>query len=156
MKNKVILIVDDELDMRLFLSTLFETSGYKTLVARNGNKGIELASKSPPDLIMLDVMMPGEGGVFMYQQLRTSEILKNIPVIMLSAIAKKTFTHYLNMLNARLGGVIPLPDAYMEKPPEAEVLLHTVKNILTRTKERKKCTNQTNGTGVRKRRSLQI
>lgn len=155
MNKQVILIVDDELDMRLFLSTLFETSGYKTLVARNGKEGIKAAGEKPPDLIMLDVMMPGEGGVYMYQQLRTSEILKNIPVIMLSAIAKKTFSHYLNMLNARLGGIIPLPDAYMEKPPEAEVLLRTVENILTRTKEKIKCTNRTNGTGVPKKRSLQ-
>lgn len=136
MEKQVVLIVDDELDMRIFLSTLFETSGYKTLVAKNGTEGIKTAGESFPDLIVLDIMMPGEGGVFMYQQLRISEELKNIPVIMLSAIANKTFSHYLKMLNARLGGVIPKPDAYMEKPPEAEELLNVAQKIMAKSKEK--------------------
>lgn len=132
MEKKTILIVDDELDMRIFLSTLFETGGYSAIVAKNGAEGIEKARKNPPDLITLDIMMPGEGGVFMYHQLRISEELKNIPIVMLSAIAKRTFMHYLKMLNARLGGVIPQPDAYMEKPPEAQELLRTVESLLTK------------------------
>ena len=81
------------------------------------------AKDAGPDLIILDVMMPGEGGVQMYRQLKTHETLCNIPVIMLSAVAKKTFSHYLNMVNARLKKPIPEPDAYIEKPPEAEDLL---------------------------------
>jgi CheY-like chemotaxis protein len=136
MEKQVVLIVDDELDMRIFLSTLFETSGYKTLVAKNGTEGIKIAAENPPDLIILDIMMPGEGGVFMYQQLRISDELKNIPVIMLSAIANKTFSHYLKMLNARLGGIIPQPDAYMEKPPEAEELLSVAQKIMSESREK--------------------
>jgi two-component system phosphate regulon response regulator PhoB len=69
------------------------------------------------------VMMPGEGGVQMYRQLKTHDTLCNVPVIMLSAVAKKTFAHYLIMVNARLKQPIPDPDAYIEKPPEAEDLL---------------------------------
>ena len=59
----------------------------------------------------------------MYRQLKTDENLCNIPVIMLSAVTRKTFAHYLNMVNARLNDTIPDPDAYIEKPPEAEELL---------------------------------
>ncbi len=123
MKKKTVLIVEDELDMRIFISTLLETSGYQPIMTRDGNEGMLKAQDVFPDLIILDVMMPGEGGVHMYRQLKTHETLCNIPVIMLSAVAKKTFSHYLNMVNARLKDPIPDPEAYIEKPPEAEDLL---------------------------------
>jgi CheY-like chemotaxis protein len=123
MKKKTVLIVEDELDMRIFISTLLETSGYQPVMTRDGTEGMRKAKDVFPDLIILDVMMPGEGGVQMYRQLKTHETLCNIPVIMLSAVARKTFSHYLNMVNARLKDPIPDPDAYIEKPPEAEDLL---------------------------------
>jgi DNA-binding response OmpR family regulator len=123
MKKKIVLIVEDELDMRIFISTLLETSGYQPVMTRDGNEGMLKAKDVCPDLIILDVMMPGEGGVQMYRQLKIHDTLCNIPVIMLSAVAKKTFSHYLNMVNARLKKPIPEPDAYIEKPPEAEDLL---------------------------------
>ena len=123
MKKKTVLIVEDELDMRIFISTLLETSGYKPVMTRDGNEGMLKARDVYPDLIILDVMMPGEGGVQMYRQLKTDKALCDIPVIMLSAVTQKTFAHYLNMVNARLKQPIPDPDAYIEKPPEAEQLL---------------------------------
>ncbi|MGD9136795.1 MAG: response regulator [Desulfobacterales bacterium] len=125
MKRKTVLIVEDELDMRIFISTLFETSGYQPILTKDGTEGMLKARDVGPDLIILDVMMPGEGGVQMYRQLKTDEILCDIPVIMLSAVGQKTFAHYLNMVNARLKRPIPDPDAYIEKPPEAEELLKT-------------------------------
>ena len=123
MKKKTVLIVEDELDMRIFISTLLETSGYHPVLTRDGAEGMRKAKDVGPDLIILDVMMPGEGGVQMYRQLKTDKNLCEIPVIMLSAVAQKTFAHYLNMVNARLKDPIPDPDAYIEKPPEAEDLL---------------------------------
>ena len=123
MQKKTVLIVEDELDMRIFISTLLETSGYRPIITRDGKEGMLKAKDVCPDLIILDVMMPGEGGVQMYRQLKTDQTLCTIPVIMLSAVAKKTFAHYLNMVNARLKDPIPDPDAYIEKPPEAEELI---------------------------------
>ena len=128
MKKKKILIVDDELDMRIFLSTLLETSGYKPVMTRDGTEGLQKARDVAPDLIILDIMMPGEGGVHMYRQLKTDKILNKIPVIMLSAVARKTFNHYIKMLNVRLENAIPDPEAYMEKPPEAEELLRIIED----------------------------
>ncbi|MBW2195921.1 MAG: response regulator, partial [Deltaproteobacteria bacterium] len=58
MEPKEILIVDDEPHMRVFMATLFETSGYKPVLARNGNEGIQKARERIPALIILDVMMP--------------------------------------------------------------------------------------------------
>ena len=130
MKKKTVLIVEDELDMRIFLSTLLETNGYRPLVTRNGKEGFLKAKQERPDLIILDVMMPGEGGVKMYRQLKTDDSLKNIPVIMLSAVAEKTFAHYLKMVNARMEDPIPDPHAYIEKPPEAEKLLSKAADLI--------------------------
>ena len=130
MKKKTVLIVEDELDMRIFIATLLETSGYQPVMTRDGTEGMRKAKDVFPDLIILDVMMPGEGGVQMFRQLKTDDTLCNIPVIMLSAVAQKTFTHYLNMVNARLKDPIPDPDAYIEKPPEAEDLLKMTATLI--------------------------
>ena len=130
MQKKKVLIVEDELDMRIFISTLLETSGYQPIITRDGNEGLLKAKDDCPDLIILDVMMPGEGGVHMYRQLKTDQSLCEIPVIMLSAVAQKTFAHYLNMVNARLKDPIPDPDAYIEKPPEAEELIKMAATLI--------------------------
>ena len=130
MKKKTVLIVEDELDMRIFIATLLETSGYQPVMTRDGNEGMRKANDVCPDLIILDVMMPGEGGVQMYRQLKTHDTLCHIPVIMLSAVARKTFSHYLNMVNARLKEPIPEPDAYIEKPPEAEDILKMAASLI--------------------------
>ncbi len=136
MGEKKILIVDDELDMRIFISTLLETNGYKPVATRDGKDGIRKAKELMPDLIILDVMMRGEGGVQMYRQLKTDKTLKDIPAIMLSAVAEKSFIHYLKMLNTQINNKTPYPDAYMEKPPEAEELLRiTGKLILQKEKK---------------------
>ena len=130
MSKKTVLVVEDELDMRIFISTLLETSGYQPVLTRDGTEGMLKAKDVFPDLIILDVMMPGEGGVQMYRQLKTDQTLCKIPVIMLSAVAQKTFAHYLNMVNARLKEPIPDPEAYMEKPPEAEDLIKMTASLI--------------------------
>ncbi len=128
--KKVILIVDDELDMRTFLSTLVKISGYDPVLAKDGTEGISKAYEIRPDLLILDVMMPGEGGVIMYCNMRTDPELKQTPVIMLSAVAKNAFFHYLSMLNIRLDESVASPEAYIEKPPDAEKLMELIHKIL--------------------------
>jgi CheY-like chemotaxis protein len=130
-RKKTVLIVDDQMDMRIYMSTLFETSGYAPVTVANGKAGFRKAREIQPDLIILDVMMPGEGGVTMYRELRQDPALKTVPVIMLSAVAETSFDHYLNMLNAQLAEPIPRPDHYMEKPPRADLLLTIARRILT-------------------------
>jgi two-component system, OmpR family, phosphate regulon response regulator PhoB len=129
MAHKV-LVVDDEPDMRVFLSTLLETNGFKALSASDGRRGLEIAQESSPSLIILDVMMPRESGISMYRELKLAPALKNIPVIMLSAISRKTFLHSLGVLGDRMGEPIPEPTAYIEKPPEPEELLGVIRKSL--------------------------
>jgi CheY-like chemotaxis protein len=125
-----VLIVDDEMDMRIFMSTLFETSGFQPVAVRNGKEGLQKAKDLHPDLIILDVMMPGEGGALMYKALKSDPTLEHIPVIMCSAVCHTSFQHYLKMLNARLEHTVPDPDAYVEKPPEPDMLLALAKKVM--------------------------
>ncbi len=130
MTEKKILIVEDEMDMRVFLKTLLETNGYKPVVAQNGAEGADKAASERPQLILLDVMMPKEGGVQLYRELKTNPDLKDIPVVVISAISKKTFLHSQKMLDAARGQSLPDPDGYIEKPPEAEVVLGEIQRLL--------------------------
>jgi two-component system phosphate regulon response regulator PhoB len=130
MEKRKVLIVDDEIDMRIFLKTLLETSGYQPLITRDGSEGLQKAREITPDLIILDVMMPGEGGPQTYRRLKTEQQFADIPVIMLSGVKKDTFLHYLKMLNAGTGGGIPLPVAYFEKPVNHNDLLKAIRAAL--------------------------
>ena len=127
---KKVLIVDDELDMRVFMSTLLETNGFKPIAAEDGKQGLDLARQKKPALIILDVMMPKESGIQMYRELKADAGLKEIPVIMVSALARKTFFHSQKVLDEYEGGTIPEPAAYIEKPPEPDELLSAVQKVL--------------------------
>lgn len=128
--SKTILIVDDEMDMRIFMKTLFETSGYATVTARDGSEGFKKVAEHLPDLIVLDVMMPKEGGVQMYRNLKADPSYAHIPIIMLSAVGTKTFGHFLTMLKSQTEDPVPAPDHYLEKPPEPEELLNIAQSLL--------------------------
>lgn len=130
MDKRKVLIVDDEMDMRIFLKTLLETSGYQPHVTRDGSEGLQKAREILPDLIILDVMMPGEGGPQTYRQLRMDRELASIPVIMLSGVKQDSFYHYLKMLNAGTSRRIPLPAAYFEKPVNHKDLLKAIRAVL--------------------------
>ena len=127
MPNAKILVVDDEQDMLIIMQTTLEDAGFEVVTAENSPEGKNLLASEIPDLVVTDIMMPGEGGVFMYRHLKTDERLKHVPVIMHSGVEKDSFYHYLNMLNAQTKGAIPPPDAYIEKPPNPEELLKTAK-----------------------------
>jgi len=120
---KKVLIVDDEMDMRIFLAALFKTSGYEVVTARNGSEGLATAKAASPDLIVLDVMMPKEGGALMYRGVKQDPNLAAVPLVMLSAVPCGSFLHYLKMLGLKIGCALPPPDAYLDKPVDHEALL---------------------------------
>lgn len=127
---KKVLVVDDELDIRVFMTTLLETSGFTPVSAEDGKQGLEMARKHKPSLIVMDVMMPKESGIYLYRELKKDPDLKAIPIIMVSALAKKTFMHSQSIMDDYEGVQTPAPTAYIEKPPEADELLQTIQNIL--------------------------
>ena len=131
MGNRKILVVDDESDMRIYLSTVVETMGYEPIVAANGSEALEKARAVLPALVILDVMMPKiEDGLRTYQQLREDERLSCTPIIMVSAIARKTFFHSIRLLKPLSGKQLPEPEAYMEKPPDAAELNRLITMLL--------------------------
>ena len=130
MKEKNILVVEDDLHMRVFITTVLETSGYNATACKDGQDGIRKVKEDLPDLIILDVMMPEEGGVSMYRQLKTDKQFKDIPVVMLSGVESKTFLHSLKIMSIGLRDPLPHPEAYVEKPPKADELLNIVQKLL--------------------------
>ena len=127
---KTIVFVDDELDMRIFLSAVLKSGGFTPVQARNASEGMQKVRDTAPDLVIMDVMMPKAGGVTMYRELKTDEHLKHIPVIMLSGVTEKAFSHHVKMVNLRLDDTLPPPDAYLEKPLDPEKLLATIHRLL--------------------------
>jgi len=75
-------------------------------------------------------LMPKESGVRMYHELKTDEPLRDIPVIVLSAIPKKSFLRSQEVLAEFAGQSVPEPEAYIEKPEEPEELVELIKKIL--------------------------
>lgn len=129
-KGRLVLVVDDEMHLRIFLTTVFETSGFAVAAAPDGTRGLELARKRRPDLITLDLMMPGEGGVRMYRALKADPELASVPVIVVSAVEGKTFLHGLKTVSAGQAEPLPAPQAYVEKPPTAPALLEAAARAL--------------------------
>jgi CheY-like chemotaxis protein len=84
---KKILVVDDEPDVREYLTTLLEDSGYEARSAYDGIAAMELIEQEAPDLILLDLMMPEETGTGLYRKLHHRKEFKNIPVIVISGVA---------------------------------------------------------------------
>jgi CheY-like chemotaxis protein len=130
-QRKKILIVDDELDMRIFLCNLLGNCGYEPIDAGDKAEAMQKALREKPALIILDVTMPREGGMQMYRELKENEDLKNVPVIMVSTIDKKTFAFYQKFPGTSRSKSVPDPGAYLEKPLETEELIRLVHSLTT-------------------------
>ena len=128
--SKKVLVVDDDPDVRLFSVTVLEENGYTPLEAEDGESGLQMIKAEKPDLVILDVLMPRQSGVRLYRELKTSKTLKDVKVIILSGIAKKTFLRSQKALTEFGGAEIPEPEIYLEKPVEPEELAEVIKNAL--------------------------
>ena len=129
-----VLVVDDEMHLRLYIAAVFETAGYETATARDGEEGFRKAQEWKPDLVSLDLMMPNQGGIRLFQRLKADEELKRAKVLVVSAIAGEAFRHSLSLvrtgMSAQGGGALPDVDGYVEKPPSPEALLLEAGRIL--------------------------
>ena len=128
--EKKVLVVDDEMHLRMFISAVFETNGYTVASARDGGAGYAKAREFKPDLITLDLMMPGEGGIKMYRNIRSDTALKDVLVITVPAVEDATSAHSLKLINAGHAQTVREPDGYIEKPPTADKLLEMAARLL--------------------------
>lgn len=113
---KKILIVDDDPVILKYLTTLFGDNGYETCLASDSNRALEVLKAERPDLITLDLQMPGEWGPRFYRKLMKEEELKDTPVIVISGIAGQ---HAVNKAVA-----------YLPKPFDPDKLLGIVKKTI--------------------------
>jgi two-component system alkaline phosphatase synthesis response regulator PhoP len=121
--NEKILIVDDEKDILEFLKYNFEKEGYAVYTAENGIEGKSLAFKNKPDLIILDIMMPGLDGVELCKDLRESPDFTDTLIVFLTARGED----YSQIAGFEVGA-----DDYITKPVKPRVLLARVKALLKR------------------------
>ncbi|MBF0466318.1 MAG: response regulator [Nitrospirae bacterium] len=117
--SKHILVVDDEEDTRTYLSAVLIEKGYSVTVAKDGIEGLQKAKDEKPSLIVTDIMMPGKTGIGLLQELREDNDLRDVPVIMLSAI-KGFIEHALNELDSKetlkqMETLLDDPDSKLER-----------------------------------------
>jgi len=125
--TKKVLIVDDEPEAIDFASAVLEENGYIPISAEDGIEGMEKVRAERPGLVLLDIMMPGKGGIAMYRDLRKDEETRDIPVIIITGVARGQRFEESMM---RKDPDIPLPDGYIEKPMKPDGLLKLVKKLL--------------------------
>jgi signal transduction histidine kinase/response regulator RpfG family c-di-GMP phosphodiesterase len=116
-----VLVVDDNPDLRFYVSGILRDSGFAVLLARNGEEGFAVAKKRRPNLIVTDLMMPLVSGLDLIRMLREDEELKGTPAILLTAKADE---------DTRIEGVERGADAYLSKPFNDRELLAEVRNLL--------------------------
>ena len=126
-KKPVILIADDDPEILTMLGIRLSKKGYQVLEAVDGNQTLNLAHKHHPDLVLLDVMMPGKNGWEVAKELRAADEFSNVGIVMLTAIGEK-----VNEMTSPLYGA----DAYVDKPFDFSDLEQKIKDVLTARAQR--------------------
>ena len=126
MPGETILIIEDEHDIRELISYNLESEGWNTLKASAGNEGLELAQKTPPELILLDIMLPDIDGLEVCRKLKRSDSTKDIPVIMLTAKSEDSDV---------ISGLELGAEDYITKPFSPRVLIARIRAVLRRNIE---------------------
>ncbi|MGG9970507.1 response regulator [Ferruginibacter sp. SUN002] len=120
---KKILIADDEPDILEIIQFNLQTEGYEVITAKNGNEAIDQAKKHLPDLIILDVMMPGKNGIEVCNILRLQPSFKETLIIFLSALSDEA---------TEVKGLETGADDYLTKPISPKILLTKVNALFRR------------------------
>lgn len=123
--NKV-LVIDDDKAINELIRVNLEIEGYKVFSAFDGDTGFALAKQELPDIVILDVMMPDVDGYTVAKRFRENDVLKDTPIIMLTALAQ--------MKDKAKGFELGIDD-YLVKPFEQDELKYRIKALLKRTKK---------------------
>jgi DNA-binding response OmpR family regulator len=120
-KKPIILIADDDPEILTLLGIRLSKKGYKVFEAQDGNAALDKARKEKPDLVLLDVMMPGKNGWEVAKALREDKELGGIGIVMLTAIGER-----VNEMTSPLYGA----DDYVDKPFDFAVLEQKMTAVL--------------------------
>lgn len=121
-KLKCIICVEDEPDMIDLIRLILSRRGFEVKGAAGGVEGLNLIRQEPPDLVLLDLMMPDMDGWEVYHQLKADEATKHIPVIVVTARAQS--------IDRLLGLRIAKVDDYITKPFSPQDLMNSVEKVL--------------------------
>jgi two-component system, OmpR family, phosphate regulon response regulator PhoB len=135
-----ILIIEDEKGLVQSLTWYFQREGYETIAVGDGADGLRKAQTLLPDLILLDLMLPGMGGLDVCRELRAGDKTRQIPIIMITARAEET---------DQVEGFAKGADDYVTKPFSNKVLLQRVKALLRRAEAVPDATDITEHLGVK-------
>jgi len=127
--KKRVIVLDDELEMRIFISNLLNANGFKTIDLADARLAMQLARQRHPALIILNAMMASGEGVQIYGRFKRDRQLKEIPMLLLSTIDCRTLFFYRKRLHQTSNFRLPQPDAYLRKPLEGEELLALVHRL---------------------------
>lgn len=116
-----VLIIDDDPGFVSFVADWLESSGYAPLTATNGDEGTTLARAFRPDLILLDLAIPGHSGLDVLRDFKATSITRTIPVVIVSA-----YTRFMSSIDMRLA------DGVLEKPVDPTTLLEVVDRAVRR------------------------
>ena len=122
-KSISILIIEDEPDIRQFISFNLKKNNYKVLTAINGEEGLTITKKHKPDIVILDLMLPGIHGIEVCRLLNNNKYTKKIPIIMLTALGQEE-----NIIKGLEAGA----DDYITKPFSFKILDARIKSVLRR------------------------
>lgn len=124
MSKEKILVIDDEENIANLVKDILEGEGFQVTLAYNGEEALEKIHQAPPDLVILDLRLPGMSGYQVCQSIREDVSLAHIPIIMLTAKGSTS---------DKVIGLSFAPDDYITKPFQEEELVARVKTHLTRT-----------------------
>ncbi len=132
-QTKKILVVEDSPKYSLFLKTVFEDHGFQVSAALSAEEALQFVSNETPDLITLDLLMPGKTGIKLYRELRKQSNLANTRIVILTGVDTDSdglcsFDEFFQRVSR--GGHVPKPDAYLTKPIEAEELISSVQQAM--------------------------
>ena len=119
--NKKLLIADDEQNIVISLEFLMKREGYQVQVANDGEEAVRRIRAEPPDLVLLDVMMPKKSGFEVCQEIRSDPAMAGVRILMLTAKGRDTEVAKGLALGA---------DAYMTKPFSTRELVDKVRDLL--------------------------
>lgn len=118
--KRILVVEDNETNMYL-IGFILKKNGYEVIEARNGEEGVELAIKEKPDLILMDVQLPGIDGLEATKRIRKSEADEEIPIIALTSYA---------MAGDRENALAAGCTGYIEKPINPETFMDEIKEYL--------------------------
>ncbi len=132
-----VLVVDDEEDIVAYLVAVLEDNGFQATGERDAAAAYEAIRRDPPDLILLDLMMPEQGGLWLYRQLRQTQTTAAIPVFILTGFSGEE--EFVKLLDAPEAGRPPLPEGYLEKPISVPRLLQSLQGLFGEPKAGGRC-----------------